>query len=96
MRRSSLPESPVRFLTLFLKVVLFIFLLAFAIKNSEMVTVRYLMGLAWQAPLSLVLFLAFALGVLLGLLGCSRQILKNRRELARLRKAAGGALADNP
>lgn len=90
------PSPPVRLLTLFLKVVLFLFLLAFAIKNSEMVTVRYLMGLEWQAPMSLVLLLVFALGVLLGLLGCSQQILKNRRELARLRKAATGTLADYP
>jgi len=94
MRRSILPEPPVRLLTLFLKVVLFLFLLAFAIKNSEMVTVRYLMGLEWQAPMSLVLLLVFALGVLLGLLGCSQQILKNRRELARLRRAGAGTPAD--
>lgn len=94
MLRPTLSEPPVRLLTLFLKVVLFLFLLAFAIKNSEMVTVRYLMGLEWQAPMSLVLLLVFALGVLLGLLGCSQQILKNRRELARLRRAGAGTSAD--
>ncbi|NTV94462.1 MAG: LapA family protein [Thiobacillus sp.] len=52
-----------------------------------MVTVRYLMGLEWQAPLSLVLLLVFTAGTLLGLLGCSRQLLNNRRELNQLRKA---------
>jgi len=77
----------VRALTLVIKLVLFLLLLAFAIKNSEVVGVHYLMGLEWRAPLSLVLLLAFALGVLLGLLGASRQILNNRRELIRLRKA---------
>ncbi|MFA5081369.1 MAG: lipopolysaccharide assembly protein LapA domain-containing protein [Hydrogenophilaceae bacterium] len=76
-----------RALTLVIKLVLFLLLLAFAIKNSEVVGVHYLMGLEWRAPLSLVLLLAFALGVLLGLLGASRQILNNRRELIRLRKA---------
>ncbi|MDD4881890.1 MAG: lipopolysaccharide assembly protein LapA domain-containing protein [Gallionellaceae bacterium] len=76
-----------RALTLVIKLVLFLLLLAFAIKNGEVVSVRYLMGLEWRAPLSLVLLLAFALGVLLGLLGASRQILNNRRELIRLRKA---------
>ena len=76
-----------RLLTLILKVVLFLLLLAFAIKNSEIVSVRYLLGLEWQAPLSLVLLLVFALGVLLGLLGGSRHMAKRRRELARLRKS---------
>jgi uncharacterized integral membrane protein len=76
----------VRALSLILKIVLFLLLLAFTIKNSETVTVRYLMGLEWRAPLSLVLLAVFALGVLLGLLGASRRILSDRRELARLRK----------
>ncbi|TCJ11736.1 LapA family protein [Parasulfuritortus cantonensis] len=53
-----------------------------------MVSVHYLLGLEWQAPLSLVLFLVFTAGVLIGLFGCSRQMLNNRRELVRLRKAA--------
>lgn len=77
-----------RVLTLIIKVVLFLLLLAFAVKNSEIVTVRYLMGLEWQAPLSLVLLLVFALGVVLGLLGGSRQMLKARRELANFHKPA--------
>ena len=76
-----------RLLTLVIKIVLFLLLLGFAIKNSEIVAVRYLLGMEWQAPLSLVLLLVFALGVLLGLLGCSRQLSNTRRELARLRKA---------
>lgn len=80
-------ETFVRVLTLVIKVVLFLLLLAFAVKNSEIVSVRYLVGMEWRAPLSLVLLLAFALGVMLGLLGASRQILNNRRELIRLRKA---------
>jgi lipopolysaccharide assembly protein A len=75
----------VRALSLIVKVLLFLLLLAFAVKNSEIVSVRYLMGLEWQAPLSLVLLLVFSLGVLLGLLGCSRQIATARRDLARLR-----------
>lgn len=76
-----------RALSLVIKLVLFLLLLSFALKNGEMVTVRYLMGLEWQAPLSLVLLLVFAAGTLLGLLGCSRQLLNNRRELNQLRKA---------
>lgn len=77
---------PVRLLTLIAKLILFLLLLAFAVKNGEAVTVRYLMGLEWQVPLSLALLVAFALGALLGLLAASRQILGCRRECARLRK----------
>ena len=74
-----------RLLALFLKIFLFLLLLGLAAKNSEPVSVRYLMGLEWQAPLSLVLLIAFASGVLLGLFGCSRHLFKYRRELSRLR-----------
>lgn len=76
-----------RALSLAIKIALFLLLLSFALKNGEMVTVRYLMGLEWQLPLSLVLLMVFTAGVLLGLIGCSRQLLSNRRELIRLRKA---------
>lgn len=76
-----------RALSLVIKSFLFLLLLSFALKNGEMVTVRYLMGLEWQAPMSLVLLLVFGSGVLLGLLGCSRQLLNNRRDLNRLRQA---------
>ena len=69
-----------RALSLIFKIVLFLLLLAFAIKNSEIVSVRYLMDLQWQAPLSLVLLIVFALGVLLGMLGCSRHMLNSRRQ----------------
>jgi putative membrane protein len=79
----------VRLLALFIKILLFLLLLGFAVKNSETASVHYLMGWEWQAPLSLVLLIAFALGVLLGLLGCSRQLLRQRRQIGRLRKGAG-------
>lgn len=77
-----------RLLALLLKIFLFLLLLGLAAKNSEPVSVRYLMGLQWQAPLSLVLLVAFALGVLLGLFGCSRHLFKYRRELSCLRSQA--------
>jgi putative membrane protein len=86
-------ESAVRLLTLFFRVFLFLLLLGFAVKNSETVSVRYLMGLEWHAPLSLILLVAFALGVMFGLFGCSRHLLKLRRDVARLRREAA---ADGP
>ncbi len=72
-------------LTLVVKVVLFLLLLGFATRNSESVTLRYFLGLEWQAPLSLVILAAFAVGLLTGLLGCSLRLLRNQRELRTLR-----------
>lgn len=75
-----------RYLALVIKIVLFLVLFSFAVKNSEIVTLRYLMDWEWQAPLSLILLVTFALGLLAGLLAVSWQLLKYRRELASLRK----------
>lgn len=72
-------------LTLVVKVVLFLLLLGFATRNSDSVTLRYFLGLEWQAPLSLVILAAFAVGLLTGLLGCSLRLLRNQRELRTLR-----------
>jgi len=67
--------------TLVAKIVLFLLLLGFAALNSDSVTLRYFLGLEWQAPLSLVILAAFAVGLLSGLLGCSLRLWRNQREL---------------
>lgn len=77
--------SPVQSLTLVVKIVLFLLLLGFAALNSDGVTLRYFLGMEWQAPLSLVILAAFAVGLLTGLLGCSLRLLRNQRELRALR-----------
>lgn len=76
---------PVKSLTLLFKIVLFLLLLGFAALNSDSVTLRYFLGMEWQAPLSLVILAAFAVGLLAGLLGCSLRLLRNQRELRALR-----------
>jgi len=75
----------VKSLTLVFKIVLFLLLLGFAALNSDSVTLRYFLGMEWQAPLSLVILAAFAVGLLAGLLGCSLRLLRNQRELRALR-----------
>lgn len=77
-----------RYLALFLKLILFVLLLGFAAKNSEVVTLRYFLGLEWQSPLALVILAAFAMGLLVGLLACSWHLLRNHRELRQLRRLA--------
>ncbi len=83
-------------LTLVVKVVLFLLLLGFATRNSDSVTLRYFLGLEWQAPLSLVILAAFAVGLLTGLLGCSLRLLRNQRELRTLRGQLNSRQINSP
>jgi lipopolysaccharide assembly protein A len=75
-----------RYLALFLKIVLFVLLLGFAVKNSDVVTLRYFFGYEWQSPMALVILLSFAIGLLVGLLACSWRLLRNHRELRQMRR----------
>jgi uncharacterized integral membrane protein len=67
------------------KGVLFLLLLGLAIKNSEPVTLRYYLGLDWQAPMALVLFMFFVAGALMGLLAMLAPWVRQRSEMRRLR-----------
>jgi len=78
--------SFVRALTLPLKIILFLLLLGFAARNSELVTLRFFLGFEWQTPLSLVILGAFAIGLLIGLLACSAHLLRDYREIRALRR----------
>lgn len=75
-----------RYLALFLKIILFLFLLGFAVKNSDVVTLHYFLGYEWQSPLALVILVSFAVGLLVGLLACTWRLLRNHRELRQLRR----------
>lgn len=77
-----------RTLLLVLKLILFLLLLGLAVRNSENIAVHYFLGMEWQAPLSLVIFVAFAMGLITGLLACGLRLLRNQRELRSLRKHA--------
>jgi len=87
-RATSIEPITVRVLLLVVKLVLFLLLLGLAVRNSDVVTVRYFLGLEWQAPLVLVIFVAFAIGLVMGLMLCSIRLLRNHRELRSLRKLA--------
>ena len=76
-----------RYLALFIKIVLFVLLLGFAVKNSDVVTLRYFLGYEWHSPLALVILVSFAVGLLVGLLACSWRLLRNHRELRQMRRA---------
>ncbi|HXI36283.1 MAG TPA: lipopolysaccharide assembly protein LapA domain-containing protein [Burkholderiales bacterium] len=75
-----------RLVTWTVRLALFLVLAALAAKNIEPVTLRFYFDLAWQAPLAVMLFAAFALGALAGLLALVGPLLRQRREISLLQK----------
>jgi uncharacterized integral membrane protein len=66
--------------------VIFLFLLAFALKNTDPVSVFFLFDTSWQAPLIIVALAFFVGGVVLGLLALLGTIFGLRREISRLKR----------
>jgi uncharacterized integral membrane protein len=60
----------------------------FAVKNAQMVTLHGLPDQQLQAPLVFVLLVVFVAGVVIGLLAWIPTVVRQRRELGRLRRAA--------
>ena len=75
-----------RYLNWVVRVVLFLVLLGFAIKNDQPVTLRYYFGYEWQSSLVIVLLLFFAVGAVVGVLAMLANVLQQRREIARLKR----------
>jgi putative membrane protein len=76
----------VRYPILFFRILLFLLLFGFAVRNAEPVTLRYYFGYEWQAPLVLVMFLFFALGIAVGIASCLGKLFRQKREIAGYRK----------
>jgi uncharacterized integral membrane protein len=78
-----------RYVLWVLKLALFVLVLAFAVKNADLVTVRYFPGGEWQVPLVFVLLVAFCLGIAAGLGAALTQVFRQRREIASLKRELG-------
>lgn len=65
----------------------------FAVRNSGEVTLNGLPGQEWNVSLVFVLLIAFVGGVVIGLLAWVPTVVRQRRELSRLRRAATEAAA---
>jgi uncharacterized integral membrane protein len=76
------------------KFALFVVVLTFAIKNTDVVTVRYFFGGEWQTPLVFALLVAFCVGVAVGLMAGLAQLVRQRREIAALKRAAPGGVGE--
>jgi len=60
----------------------------FAVKNAQPVTIHGVLEQTWEAPLVFVLLIAFVGGMVIGLLAWVPTVMRQRREIARLRKSA--------
>jgi lipopolysaccharide assembly protein A len=75
-----------RIVTWTIRLVLFLFLVALAAKNIAPVTLSFYFDLAVKAPLIVLLFGAFALGAVFGVLALLATVLRQRREISILKK----------
>ena len=75
-----------RYMIWLLRVVLFLVLLGFAMKNDQPVVFHYFFGYEWQTSLILILLLFFAVGVSVGVLAVLGNIFRQRREIATLKR----------
>jgi uncharacterized integral membrane protein len=77
-----------------LRGIVFIGLFGLAVKNSGPVDLRFYLDNVWQAPLSLVILATFAAGVAIGLTAMLGTLVRQGRELRRLRRPASTAAKD--
>ncbi len=75
-------------LTWAVRLIIFSFLLLFAVRNSQPTTLRFILDYAWEAPLVIVLLAFFTAGAVLGVLSVLGVIYRQRREIARLKRLA--------
>jgi lipopolysaccharide assembly protein A len=74
-------------LTWVVRGLLFLFILLFAMKNTDPVALKFYFGTSWQGPLALVLFLTLVVGAILGLLAGLERVFTQRREILELKEA---------
>lgn len=70
-----------------MRIAVFIALFGLAVKNSAMVGLRFYFDRQIEAPLSLIILGIFVLGVAVGVSTAAVTLLRQRRELGRMRRA---------
>jgi len=69
-----------------LRALLFLAILAFALMNTDRVTLRFFLGQTWETPMIVALLLFFASGAALGVLACLARLAHQRREILKLKR----------
>jgi len=78
-----------------IRLIVLLLILWFATKNVDPVTIHGLLDRTWQAPLVFVLLIAFVAGIVIGLLAWVPTVVRQRREIGRLKKTAARLAAIN-
>lgn len=76
--------------------VIFFAVLGFAVKNTDLVTLHYYLGMAWSAPLVLVVLASFALGAACGIVGCLGLVVRQRRAANAIRQELASLNSSHP
>ena len=79
-----------------LRLLIVVVLVWFASKNDTPVELKGLFGQSWHAPLVFVLLVTFVAGVVIGLLAWIPTVVRQRREIGRLRRAAAQSVPVAP
>ncbi len=74
--------------------IIFLFLFAFAIKNTDPVSVQFFLDTAWQAPLIIVVLAFFAGGAFFGAISLLGTLFGLRQEISTLRRELNAAKAE--
>ena len=69
-----------------LRIILFLALFLFALKNTDTVSLRLYFDQVWQAPLILVLLVFLVAGAAMGVLATLATVFRQRREIAQLKR----------
>jgi uncharacterized integral membrane protein len=85
-----------RYFYTLLSILLFFAVLGFAVKNGGLVTLHYYLGLAWSAPLVLVVFVSFGLGAACGIVASLGIVVRQRRAFADLQRELASLKPDTP
>ena len=71
-----------------LRLIVLLAIVWFATKNVDPVTIHGVLDQKWQAPLVFVMLVAFVAGIVIGLLAWVPTVVRQRREIGRLKKTA--------
>jgi len=79
-----------------LKAAVFFTLFAFALNNQHEASVHFFFGTQWRSPMVLVVLAAFALGIVVGVLGMVPRWWRHRQLARKAEKASTSATALTP
>ena len=85
-----------RILTWLFRGFIFFTLFAFALNNQQPVTIHWFFGVSWQSPQVIVVLLAFAVGVALGVLAMVPRWWRHRRQSQRQARTPAAPLQASP